>query len=235
MLRRAVRFLLVAASSCLSSPVFAQVGASVSVATDDIFRGHSLSEGRPIATASVSYDDPSGLYAGGSATGVDTAESGIQLLGVQGYAGYARRIGTGTTIDTGVTHVRYSRYFSGNASADYTEFYIGLITNHISSHVRYSPDYFRKGVSTIYGDVDGVIQSFTGWRLNGHAGVLVQADGPHEPGVARTRYDWRIGVSRQLGPLDLQLAWAGGGPGRDYYADRPRGHSTVVLGASIIF
>lgn len=201
---------------------------------DDRFRGRSLSEGRPVAAANLSYDSPGGFYLGGSVTGVDTAHTGPELLGVEGYAGYARRLASGPTIDLGVTNTRYTSYFSGGYAVDYTEVYAGVVFNHISSHIRYSPDYFRNGVSTLYADLEGVVEPLDGWRLNGHVGLLTQLAGPHPTGKADA-HDWRIGVSHKIGPIDLQVAWTGAGPGADYYAGQLHGHDAVVFGASYIF
>jgi uncharacterized protein (TIGR02001 family) len=217
------------------APAIAAVGASVSVLNEDVFRGRSLSDGRPVAVGELSYDDLSGFYVGGSITGIATRHSGAQLLGVQGYAGYAHQIGSGPTLDVGITNARYTHYYSGSAGVDYTEFYAGIITDHISSHIRYSPNYFGTGQATVYGDLDGVLRPWDKWRLNAHAGLLIQASGPTLPHSARRRYDWRIGVSREIGRFSLQLGWAGSGPGRDYYAGSPHGRSSFLLGATYIF
>jgi uncharacterized protein (TIGR02001 family) len=213
----------------------AAAGASISVLNEDVFRGRSLSEGRPVAVGELSYDDLSGFYIGGSITSVATRHSGAQLLGVQGYAGYARRIGSGPTLDVGITNARYTHYYSGSAGVDYTEFYAGIIIDHISSHIRYSPNYFGTGQATLYGDLDGVLRPKDKWRLNAHVGLLVQAGGQSLPHSARRRYDWRIGASRDIGRLSLQLGWAGSGPGRDYYAGSPHGRSSFLFGATYIF
>jgi uncharacterized protein (TIGR02001 family) len=228
---------LIAALWTLSgaTPSAAQVAASVTILNDDRFRGRSLSEGQPVATANLSYDDASGFYLGGAVTGVDTAHSGPELLGIEGFAGYARRLDSGPTIDLGVTNTRYTDYFSGGSGVDYTEVYAGVIFNHFSSHIRYSPDYFRKGVSTLYTDLDGVVEPLDGWRLNGHIGLLTQLAGPRPAGSADAHEDWRIGVSHKIGSVDLQLAWTGAGPGGDYYAGHQHGHDAFVFGASYIF
>lgn len=203
--------------------------------SDDRFRGRSLSEGRPVASANLSYDAPDGFYLGTTVTGVDTARSGPELLGIEGYAGYARRLDSGPTIDLGITNTRYTDYISSGSGVDYTELYAGIIFNHFSSHIRYSPDYFRNGVSTLYTDLDGVVEPIDGWRLNGHIGLLAQLAGPRPAGAANAHEDWRIGVSHKIGAVDLQVAWTGAGPGGDYYAGRQHGNDALVFGASYIF
>jgi uncharacterized protein (TIGR02001 family) len=218
-----------------ATPAMAQLGGSLSFQTDDYFRGRSLSEGRPVATLSLSYDDASGFYAAGAATGVATRRDGVKLLGFQENLGFARKIGTGPTIDVGLTNANYSDYFSGGYHAEYREAYVGLITEHLSTHIHYSPHYFRGGISTLYADADGVLRPLPLWRLTGHVGVLTQLDGPRPTGEPRTRYDWRVGLGRRLGPLDLQLAWTQGGPERDYYDGEAHHRGTLVFAATYAF
>lgn len=217
------------------APAAAQLGGSISFQTDDYFRGYSLSEGRPVATLDLAYDDDSGLYLAVAATGVATHHSGVKLLGFNENIGFARKIGTGPAIDVGFTNTNYNDYYSGGTKADYREVYAGLITDHISAHIHYSPHYFRSGVSTLYVDADGVLRPLPLWRLTGHVGVLTQLDGPRAPGEAHTHYDWKLGVGRRLGPFDLQLAWTDGTPGPDYYAGEPHHRGTFIFGISYAF
>ena len=48
----------------VASPAAAQVGVSASLLTDYLYRGVSLSDGRPAASLTLSYDHPSGAYGG---------------------------------------------------------------------------------------------------------------------------------------------------------------------------
>lgn len=220
----------------IEAPAAAQLGGTVSFQTDDYFRGHSLSEGRPVATLDLAYDDASGLYLAGAVTGVATRHSGVKLLGFSENIGFARKIGTGPVIDVGLTNTHYNAYDSGGTKADYREVYAGFVTDHVAAHVHYSPHYFRSGVSALYADADGVLRPFPLWRLTGHAGVLTQLDGPRAPGEPYTRYDWKLGVGRRLGPFDLQLAWTDGSPGPDYYdGGEPHHRGALVFGMSYAF
>lgn len=234
--RRFGQHLLLALFAFLSAaPAAAEVGVSVSALNDDLFRGRSLSQGRPILTADLSYDDLSGIYVGGSVTGVATRHSGAELLGFGGYAGYARRITPGITLDAGISNTRYTRWYSGGVATDYTEFYAGIITSHVSSHIRYSPDYLGTGEASIYADLDGVLRPADKWRLNGHMGLLMQVSGPDLPATPRDRFDWRISVSREIGRFALQVGWTGVTPGKDWYADKLHSGSSPLIGATYIF
>jgi uncharacterized protein (TIGR02001 family) len=222
--RHCARLLVAFGLLWFATPVSAELGASVSISSNDRFRGHSLSQGRPVAALDLSYDDPTGIYLGGSATSVATAHSGLQFLGLQGNVGYARQLGSEITIDIGVVHSHYAEYFSGGYATNYDEAYLGLITQHVATHIYYSPDYFGRGYSTIYAEFDGIMRPAHKWRLNAHLGLLAQMRGHRAPG-----YDWRIGVARQLGAFDLQLAWAGSGPAPDYYANREQARSGLTF------
>jgi len=232
---RRVALATVGLSAILAAPARAQVGVSISALSNDTFRGRSLSAGQPVASFNLSYDDPSGLYGGGSVTGVETTDDGPQLLGYQEYLGYARRLDAGPTLDMGVVNTNYTSRFSGGYNANYTELYAGIITNHFSSHLYYSPDYFRAGLSTLYGEVDGVVNPFGNWRFTAHAGLLQQISGAQRLGPGRTFADWRLGVAEKVGPFDLQVAWTGAGPGQDSYGGQKRGHDALVFGVSYSF
>ncbi len=217
------------------SPAIAQFAASASVSSDDRFRGRSLSDGQPVATTNISYDWSSGFYAGVSVTGVATRHSGARFLGSQQFVGYARRIGSGYSLDFGLTNSTYSHYFSGGYNADYTELYAGLISTHISAHIHYSPNYFSHSVSAVYADLDGVIEPVATVRLNAHVGLLDQTSGPLSLPGDRTHFDWRLGISKEFGRLDLHAAWTGGSPRQDYYSGRLHGRTALTAGATFSF
>src|SRR5579863_229225 len=61
--------LLAAAASGWAASAAAQVSGSVSVMSEYIVRGYSVSAGKPAASLNLSYDDPSGLYLNGSLIG----------------------------------------------------------------------------------------------------------------------------------------------------------------------
>jgi uncharacterized protein (TIGR02001 family) len=223
------------AALCGSSPAptAAAVGTSISLTSDDWFRGRSLSNGRPVAGLDLSYDDSSGIYLGGTATGVATAHSGLRLLGSQQNIGYATRTKADPVLDVGIVNSIFTRYFSGRRAAHYTEAYFGVVTRHLSSHVYYSPRYLQRGISTLYGELDGVIEISPTWRLNGHFGVLRQlGDTPPPP---RSHYDWRAGITTQFRNFEFQLAVVGGGSSPNFYARQSQNSSAVVVGISRIF
>lgn len=213
-------------------PASAQIGANISVATEDKFRGHSLSRRRPVAGLEVSYDDRRGIYIGGAATMVATADARIRPLTLELNAGYARRIGTRTTLDAGLIRSNRGRFANGGRATHYDEIYVGVIRGNFASHIYYSPDYLRARRSTVYIDLDAGRPLGSHWRLSAHGGVLLQFNRPlGKP----NQYDWRLGITRQLGQIDVQAGITGGGPGPDFFVGERRARTSLVIGISHAF
>jgi uncharacterized protein (TIGR02001 family) len=156
---------------------------------------------------SVSYDDPSGLYAGGSAVGAIRGGEPY-LLGLQANLGYSMRLSPRVSIDGGVTRTQYFAGYGTSRNFNYTEAYVGLALPVVTARLSYSPDYYRDGVDTLYAELDGGFEPAPDWFLSAHAGALTYLDAPpiYFP---RTRYDWRVGASRQLGRFGLHLDVSG--------------------------
>jgi len=226
--------LIISAGMSLTSPAQAQVAGSVSIESDYRYRGHSLSSGHPVAIASVDYDDNSGFFVDGSATAVLGGDR-PGLLGVQGNIGYATRLSSKLSMDVGVLRTQYTSGYTGERAAHYTELYLGFTRRRLSSRVYFSPDYFHSGVSTLYGEIEGVIEPARDWHLTAHVGGLVYLSPPGLYANRRDQHDWRLGVSRQLGAFELHLNVSGGGPGSDYYGGEPRGRTALVIGATRSF
>lgn len=210
-----------------SSPAEAQIAASVTVSSDVRFRGRSLTDGDPAVTGDLAYDDPSGIYVAANATAAFSG-TGTELVNVQENFGFAHRLGSGPTVDLGVVRSDYTEAYGGRGKAHYTEVYAGLRTNRLAAYLRYSPDYFRPGVVTLYGEIEAVIEPAQHWRLNAHAGALVQLAGARPAGDSRVGYDWKIGLAPEAGAFEFQLALSGGGPDPDYRGGRPRNRTAVT-------
>jgi uncharacterized protein (TIGR02001 family) len=212
-------------------PARAELGGTVSVFNDLRFRGYSLSDGRPVATLDFAYDDPSGFYADVSGTGVLRHGGEPAPLGFQLNGGYAKQLKSGTTLDLGVIHSSYSHYSSGERGASYTELYAGISRGALSSRIYLSPHYFAPGVWTAYGEVNAAVSPARKWSIDGHVGMHVPLRTPSGENY-RKDFDWRIGVSRELGRLSLHAAWTDGTPGKDYYNGHNHSRSAVLIGAN---
>jgi uncharacterized protein (TIGR02001 family) len=214
----------------MSSPAAAQIGAAVSVFSDVRFRGYSLSGRKPAAFLDLSYDDPGGIYASASASAVASSKDGLEPLGLQLNAGYARRLRSGITVDAGVVHANYARYSTGGHANSYTEVYAGVTRGILSSRIYFSPHYFEQGVWTLYGELDGNVSPARKLRLTGHVGILVPVRTGSDRDSSRAQVDWRLGLAREVGPVSLEVAWTHAGHDRAAY--RARGGNALIFGLS---
>lgn len=211
----------------------AQVSASVSVDSDYRLRGVSLTGGvRPVLTAAVSYDHPSGVYVGGSAIGYNTKTEGIQLLGHSEYAGFAFKDSRDLTWDVGVNHHDYTIYGPTEFRLKYTEVYIGVTRKNLTARIYFSPDYVSAGSGTLYFSLDGVVRPAEHWRVNAHAGLYQPLYGPW-PRDRRSRADFQLGVAREFGHAELRLAAVAAVP--ELAPRYSRSHPGVIVGASVFF
>jgi uncharacterized protein (TIGR02001 family) len=204
------------------------VSAAIGVQSDYRFRGVTLTDRQPVVTLDLAYDHPSGFYAGGSAVGVD--EDGFRALGFIEYAGYARPVGHDLSLDVGVNNQNLSQYAHKFYPVNYSEFYVGVIGRSLSAHVYYSPNYIKPGIDTLYADVDGSVKPAEHWRLFAHLGATTPVGGPagrHE------RYDFRAGVARQFGNVELQASVTDTTPAPP--ALTPPERAALVFGANWFF
>lgn len=217
------------------APAAAQLSGVIAVDSDFRLRGQSLSAGRPVATATAGFDDESGVYATGSATLVLTRNSGPRFLGYQVGAGVAKRLGRRWTVDVGVAHNEFRPAYYGAYPYTYSEVYAGAMRSPFSAYVFVSPNYFRSDFWTVYGQIEASVSPAKNWHVTAHLGSLNHIDTPEYAVVRRTLYDWRLGVAREFGNVEIHGALTGGGPGRLYYYGSSHSRTAVVAGASINF
>jgi uncharacterized protein (TIGR02001 family) len=213
----------------VASPAAAQVGAVVSIFSDDRFRGYSLSDGRPVAILDLSYDAPSGVYGSVSGTIVAARGEGPQPLRLALNAGYARRLRSGLAADLGIVHSRYSRYSGLSSGRSYTEVYAGLSGRIVGARLSVSPNYLGPSRWTIHGEVNGHLDVTPKLLLDGEIGVLVHASGGYH-GNSRAQIDARVGIARRVGPITLHAAVSARGSGPDIYAGREHSRAALILG-----
>ncbi len=219
---------------CAAAQAEAQVAASASIASDYRYRGVSLTDGKPALSLNIAYDRDSGLYAGATAIGASGAH-GSGLVGATEYVGYVARVSPRTAWDLGVTHSEFKATSAERRAFDDTEFYTGVIKDHVSAHLHYSPDYFGQGVSTVYVDLDGAFRPARQWRLFGHVGVLTPVSGSGSAGAHRERYDLRAGVAAEFNSGEVQLAWASTRPDPDYPAGHSQSRDALVIAVTCFF
>ena len=238
---RLVRFSSVAgglAAAGLAAPAVAQVAVEATLQTDYRVRGYSVTDGDPAASLSLTYDDPSGIYLGGSVIGT-LRDGEPYVAGVQGNIGYAVRLTPKLSIDVGASKTQYFFGYGNTTDYDYTEVYVGLALPNVSARLSYSPDYFFNDTQTLYGEIDAGFEPAPDWFLSAHAGVLTHLDTP-PVFVAEETFDWRVGASRQFGPYGVHLDLSGRIEGRARYTlpnryAAGRDPTTVVLSLTRVF
>lgn len=210
---------------------------SAAVQSDYRYRGRSLSDRRPTAGLTIAFDHDSGFYAGGTALAVDTAHRGVRILGYVDYLGYVRRTAFGPSVDVGVTGTKVTYYKFGRHSYHYTEVYAGLLTDHASLRLYYSPSYFGQELKTVYADLNmgAALPAESRVRVFGHLGALTPVGGARYPGSRRERYDMSAGLAARLRSSELSISLTKTTPQAPNPYLRSLETSSVVVGASYFF
>lgn len=197
---------LAAADAC------AQASGSVSLVSDYYYRGVGYSKGEPVAQFNLSFDTRSGFYAGSFASLLKMSGTPRGVYAI-GYAGYARRMTSGTSWEVGGSN----HTFSSMSSLNYREVYAGLGGERLSGRVSYSPAYLGTAMRTVYGELNG------GVALDDNVGLFARV-GYLRPVSAIPRYtsgarvDGRIGVAVSIEAWKMQAAWDALHAGKGEYA-----------------
>ena len=210
----------------------AQVGAVVSVFSDQRFRGISLSDGRPVGILDLSYDAQNGLYGALSGSVVATRHEGLKALSVTLNAGYAKRFRSGLTADLGIVHSRYSHYSGVVDGRDYTEFYAGLSGRLLSARVSVSPNYLAAARWTLHGEINGHLDLTRKLLVDAEIGVLVPVGSGGYNENSRPVMDVRLGLSREVGPVTLHAALTARSGSGDIYGGWGHRRTALVVGIS---
>lgn len=189
-------------------PAHAQLAAGATLESDDRFRGLSFSHGQPAVRLNLSYDHPGGGYAGLSLIGAQGYEGGHGAQGYTAWAGYVTPHRQGLAWEAGLTHTHVDNGFT----YDYSEVYAGVLGDHFSGRLSYSPRYYAPGTATLYADVSGGTRLSSHWRVFAHAGALTPVSGP----IHKQRYDVSTGAALSVSHYELQLAWVKSTPWKVY-------------------
>ena len=179
----------------------AQVAVDVSVASDNDFRGNSLSDRNAVVAIAATFDHPDGWFAGGLVSEarfrIDDRDS-PQLVTD---AGYAHRFSSGLSWEAGVT----ATFFPNASMYSYGEVFAGLAADTWSTRLYLSPDYYGRNFRTEYLEFNVAHPLGERVRLLGHVGVQHSDAAVHYGST--TTFDVRFGVGAQFGFGQLQLAW----------------------------
>lgn len=217
------------------SPAQAQASVSIAVQNDDRFRGRSVSNGEPVATASVIYDLENGISVGGAAAAT-TNGPGFGILRGSANISYARSLGNGWAADGGLVVQAYSDRYSGGRSETFAEVFGGVTNGPFAFHASYSPSYFDAGLETLYLEVNTVHELSESFRVTGRAGLLNRLSGQGSLGGRDTRWDAQVGLTKDFGRLSLLVNVSAGGSGQGTYFNGPwQGRNAVIAGISRSF
>jgi hypothetical protein len=136
----------------------------------------------------------------------------------------------------GLAHNEIRAAYKGAFPYPYTEGFVGATRGALSAYVFVSPNYYRSGFWTIYGQIEASVSPAENWHVTGHFGSLNYLD--HPVGVRprhESYYDWRLSAAREFGGIELRAAISGGGPGRQYYYGARSSRTAVTAGASVNF
>jgi uncharacterized protein (TIGR02001 family) len=214
------------------APAAAQLAGSVGLDSDYRLRGYSLTDDDPALSAQVTYDNSSGLYF--SLSALTKLGHGTRFLGVIGNAGYARRLSEHVTVEGGLIRSQIRSASQYNVGYKYTEVYAGAFVGPVSGRIYYSPDYRFSGQSTLYGELETGFEPSPNWRLSGHVGMLTYLSSSSFYRSGETHRDWRLGLAREFGKLEIHAAVSGGGPS-EYHGFRVHKKVAFTVGSSLSF
>lgn len=209
-----------------------QIGAVVSIFSDDRFRGVSVSDGRPVGTLDLSYDASNGLYASLAGTLIATGDEGLRALSAAFDVGYAKRLHSGLTVDVGAYHSRYSHYSGLSSGRKFTEAYAGFSGRIVGARISVSPDYFGVPRWTAHGELDAHLDLSRNSSLEGRAGLLVPLSQESYEEDLHTQFDARLGIAQRTGPLTFHAALSGRSGSDEIYRRRGHGRLALVFGVS---
>ena len=198
-----LRWALALLTALVATASHAQVSGSLSVMSDERFRGVSLSQGGTAGQLEVAYDDESGLYGGALAANAQLYRHSDKELLAVGYVGYARRLQNGWSADVGAS------YWTLSADHDYNypELHVGLASDSLSARLYYSPNYFGVSVRTLYGELNGSYRITGRFKLIGHVGLLqVYSGATPQTGGDHPHPDLLAGGEYRIGAFSMQIA-----------------------------
>lgn len=181
----------------------AQVGGSVALVSDYVYRGVSLSRGAPAPQLTLVYDNPGGWYAAAFASRIRQYDAGSSTRYI-GYAGYARRMASGRSWEVGAS----SSVVPGHAEVNFREVFAGLAADRVSARLTYAPNYLGQGMRALYAELNASHALRDKLNLFLHAGYFGSlSEGWNQPPMRRA--DARIGLGLGLENWEFQLAWSG--------------------------
>jgi len=208
----------------------AQVAANLSLASNQLFRGETISDDDLGATLAISADLPGGLFAGADAS-IAAGGHEPRFIASNQYLGIARKLGA-VSIEGGVIHRDYRAIYDDAYRPHYAELYVGLSTRRLRLRAYVSPDYLVDGRTTYYLDLNAGLGTVAGWHIEGHGGMWLIPHDLADPQTGLISYeDWSLRASRAVGPFTVGLGVAAS----NYPVFGPSGKMRAVVQVSRAF
>jgi hypothetical protein len=213
----------------------------MSLVSDYVVRGRTLSDGRPSAKAGWAYDGAGGWYGGVAAAPARFPGRDRWEIETSPYGGFARRIAPDLSLDAGL---RWSRY-TLSSSRNYDEIYVGFDTDRLTGRLSLPARQVRTAMKGHYIEL-GYGQVLAG-SLRGFArgGALLRTPASKPAAgiaIAPVQWDLRLGVTWMNDGLDYTMAavgnrnaaWQAPSPGyADYRPGRP--HDGLMASVACAF
>lgn len=208
---RAVSAALLALFGCATA--WGQTSGSISIVSDYMYRGLSLSDDKPVPQASIAYDSTSGWYLGAFASRIEMRDNpgNAQLIG---YGGYAQQWSSDVSWEAGTSETVYLQ----DAQSNYAELFGGLASEHFSGRVSYSPNYLGQGQPSLYTELNASYSPQEHLRLLAHLGHLHIS--PSAETTVASHFDCSVGIKMTLGEWSAQLALVATQRNRTSYIQR---------------
>jgi len=184
--------------------------ASVSLASDYVWRGYSQTDEDPAISGSFDYGHSSGLYAGVWASNVDFDDDASSEIDI--YAGFSSEFGdSGIGYDVGIL-----RYIYDSESYDWNEVYASLSYSYFSIGVAHSGSVYDSSEDGTY--YTAGFDYDLPYEIAFSAGVGYY---DYDSDVSDDDHtDYRVGISKEMIGFDFGLTYTGmDSDGEDAYGD----------------
>ena len=205
---------------------------NVALTTDYKFRGISQSNEKAAIQGGFDLEHESGFYVGawGSSVDFDTDDGDYDgSLELDLYLGYGADLGdTGWAWDVGFLHYGYPG--DDGAEGDYQEIYLGLGWENLALGAAYSPDYYAETDDFWYLYADYGFDLPNDFALGLHVGYnKLEEMGGFLATEEDTYLDYSVSVSREVGGIDIALAYVGTDLDKEDVFDTKWGESILQL------
>ena len=184
--------------------VQAEWSANVALTTDYVWRGYSQSDESPAIQGGIDYSHESGFYLGTWASSVDFDETIANSADMEWdlYGGFGGELGGGLGYDVGLI---YYGYPDADAVEGWLEGYLNLSyavndTVGLNGGIAYSSDVYGMNEDGVY------VSAGLDFALANDVGLSVSV-GRYNFDNWTDDTDWKVGVTKNIGGFDFELAY----------------------------